>query len=815
MRLRLVSLSVSDCFYEARRSLASIRARRLLSCLRRAGGVFFLLCLVGFVVVGCKPSDADFEGESLSPYENGFGPRDTLFEPQPRREKPRAMALSLDKNRLFIALQGTVDAPGHAVLAVDLETRSVVKRYAVGPYPTGLALHPDGRLLVVTTPHANHLSVIDLKEHKVRRLEADYYTSMAAFSPDGRRLYLTNRWRDTLQAWDVRADGGSLDVRSRQLTPDIHGVPVGSNPQDLLVSDDGQRVFVASITGLTVSVIDTSSLRELDLDADPETTDAAAPAGITRLHVGAPSNGLTAVGGRLYIATLSASTHHPALEGPDTNGDGTPGDGTPNMGFQDLQNEIAVFDLQTLAPQVRYTSDTLCCFDYRDVSPDDPLLGALLPDPSLWIVGGALPERIGAYQVEGDAAKVVVVYSGSNEAQRFEVLTDGSLTPGPKVQTGFNPSGLVLNPERGEAYVSNRLGESITFIDLNGFTVSETVVVGDVEGGEFPATDAEIGEFFYFAGAAFSVDGDQTCNHCHRDRGNINKAFSMPLLADPRGSRMTPDSRFLFETRPWFLEGAMDENNFFPVINEFARRENFCCSDPEYSELTDCAITPPAACADRGWPRSAATRDQFFSEVSQQTLGRVRSVGAVIDTRLDYLGTTRLLGLFLLQNPAALPNPNSGETPDARRGRQIFNSPSTGCATCHPAPAFTTTFEPSALDIPLHFGPLISPNVDENGQNLDLAHEGFLQTFPLSRQGTDDIRLNPPSLVGLWDRAPSLLHDGRAHGLREALCTPGHPALLAGERGYNETGGIMDTHGATSHLTPGDVADLIAYLLTL
>ena len=40
----------------------------------------------------------------------------------------------------------------------------------------------------------------------------------------------------------------------------------------------------------------------------------------------------------------------------------------------------------------------------------------------------------------------------------------------------------------------------------------------------------------------------------------------------------------------------------------------------------------------------------------------------------------------------------------------------------------------------------------------------------------------------------------------------GGPARRAGERGYNETDGATDTHGATSHLSPAQIDDLVAFL---
>ena len=75
--------------------------------------------------------------------------------------------------------------------------------------------------------------------------------------------------------------------------------------------------------------------------------------------------------------------------------------------------------------------------------------------------------------------------------------------------------------------------------------------------------------------------------------------------------------------------------------------------------------------------------------------------------------------------------------------------------------------------------------------------------------------LQPPTLRGVWDRAPSFLHDGRARTLREALLPPNHPALQNGEHGFNERDGFPNTHGSTSQLTEAEVADLIAFLLSL
>lgn len=737
---------------------------------------------------------------------NPFTEADPRWSPQPRRARP--LEVVAREGVAWVSLQGSVDEPGREIARIDLESGRL-HRVRVGASPTGLALHPEEDTLVVTNRFANWLSVVE-GGRESRRLPVDFYAIDAAFVGD--TLWVTNRWRDevVVLGWP---GGEPLDR-----------LPTARNPGAIAVSEDGSRVAVASMTSLAVDVFE-----------------VAGRAGM-RLDLGAPANDVAFVGPWLVVATLSRSTHHPAHLGPDTDRDGRPGDGTPNTNFQDLQNELAVFDAVGVETW-RYTSDTLCCADWRDVHPEDLARGGdLLPPVDRWIVGGALPERL-----TWDGARLWVSYSGSNEVQPFAVdLATGALTPGPVwASGGHNPHGLARDGDR--LLVVHHLGDSLGALDVGSGALAALYPLGQRDDPPFPATDAEIGQLVNNVTAPFSVDGDQSCAHCHRERNNIDKAFSMPLTARfGEGLRMTMAYRGAADTRPWFAEAAMDENNFFPVINEFARVENFCCSDYTLfpsGAPADCEANPPPSCAlegpyspdgnraerrdTLGQPRAVGvpTRDAFYQEAAARLVGRTASFGdGLFDEDLftgdrqpiplDFMGITRSLGLFLLTEPALLPNPNPLDA-RARRGQALFESPLTGCSACHPAPTFTLSTDHNPAGLPLRFAPVVSPVRDESGENLDLLSEGFLSLFPMSEQEAGDLYLGVPSLRGLWDRAEGLFHHGRARGLREALATPGHPALRPGERGFNEVDGVPDTHGGTSHLTPDELDDLIAYLLTL
>ncbi len=795
--------------------------------------------LLLLLVVGCDgdPLPEQTAPRTLVAYPNPFAEGDPLWAPQPTRAKPQEVLAVGGK--VYVSLPGTPDEPGRHVAVVDADAQEVLARVEVGAGPVGLAHHPAGLVLVLNR-YSNFASVLDVAtDEVVQRPPLDFYAVEGAFTPDGRRLAVTNRSRDALLVYEVEARDGGLDLEGPR------EVPVGTNPRDLAVAPDGHHAAVAALTGLTVSVVDLAAARE-----------------VRRVEVGGPVNGLAFAAGFLVVATTSASTHHRPFAGPDTDGDGRPGDGTPNVNFQDLQNELAVYSVPGGELLHRYTSDSLCCRDFRDVDPRDAARhGDLLPPRDTWIVGGALPEQVAA---DGDS--VWVGYSGSNQVQGFTINREtGALTPGAVWPTsGHNPHGIAVVGD--QLAVAHRLGETVGFYDRDG-TPRGSVAVG--EGPPFPATDAEIGELFNFVTAPFTVDGDQTCAHCHREDGNIDKAFSMPLTRyGGVGSRMTMAYRGAADTRPWFFESAMDHSNFKPVMNEFARIENFCCTD--YTLFPrgapgGCASAPPAECSapnptsvdgfdaerlDSPYahprPTAAATRDAFFREAVLELTGRTESFGdglyfedPVTRERrplpLDFDAMTRALGLFLLSAPRLLPNPNPPDDAATRRGRALFESPQTGCAACHPAPTFALSTDVNPLGVPLRVGPVVTPTRDQEGRNVDLFAEGFIATFPQAEMDAceavcgeaacaadpavcDDarqVRFGVPSLRGLWDRAPSMLHDGRARGLREVLCTPGHPALRPGETGFNERDGMPDTHGGTSHLSADAIADLERYLLSL
>jgi len=122
-----------------------------------------------------------------------------------------------------------------------------------------------------------------------------------------------------------------------------------------------------------------------------------------------------------------------------------------------------------------------------------------------------------------------------------------------------------------------------------------------------------------------------------------------------------------------------------------------------------------------------------------------------------------------LKSLKPLPSPslvNGRLSASARRGQKLFKDRNVGCANCHPPGLFTDL------------------------KTYDVGTRGRFD------QPTD--RFDTPTLVEAWRTAP-YLHDGSAATIREVL-TAHNP---------------RDEHGKTSHLTPRQLDDLAAYVLSL
>ena len=125
------------------------------------------------------------------------------------------------------------------------DTLSLGKPWPVRISPAGLCTDDRRNLLYVVTKEDNSLYVIDTRTKVILHRQVmgnELYT--CALSPDRKRLYITHWGGNELIVWDT----DTREIKSR--------IPVGDNPNDLVVNKNGSLAYIACADDNSVSVVD-------------------------------------------------------------------------------------------------------------------------------------------------------------------------------------------------------------------------------------------------------------------------------------------------------------------------------------------------------------------------------------------------------------------------------------------------------------------------------------------------------------------------------------------------------------------------------
>lgn len=549
-------------------------------------------------------------------------------------------------------------------------------------------------------------------------------------------------------------------------------------------------------------------------------------------------------------------------------------DGTAAFKMADINNDLLAVDLSRLVippptPDgtlrhalranryeahdgwVRYTSDSAEILP-QDFSGDIP--------PELQRVVGAFPESI---DVVGDRAFVAM--AGSYELVEWRIDRHASeaselMAPVAVYPTGVMPwsvaAGRPGTEAQGLVFVADILGETVTVVDTAQGT-SEQYPVGDLS-RPFPDSNAERGEMFVTT-AVFSVDGDTSCTSCHIYGASDGRGWGAgQAIAQMRDGMLVgggmlgiPQLNNLFATQPFYFEGthtAYDAQ--FDDAREHVALQGFLGPLPA-GDYT--AIRHPLPEAARPFEHeeiqdkmSTASWGTAYFDLNERRDEHIRRLAMRhFGKAFAFRDFQRFIGDYQAAETRLVPNPFDQDNPSVQRGRLLFSDLGVGCVVCHKPPAFTDKGEAlynnqeRALPQLISFTPresaftLVGPHWMDtvNGYRRDLEYwergrvertQGMVTTFPLR---------------GLSSRPFALLHHGRALSVRESFAAPDHyslrrfryPVLSGGEvvrpsgreRGFNELSFLpertymMDTHGATSHLSARQVADLENFLLAI
>lgn len=160
----------------------------------------------------------------------------------PARSMPSHIAFSPDSTTVYVSLQGS-----DRLIAIQLATGKVLWNEPVGRQPAGVLMRKSGKILVAIMG-SDHVAEIDPADGKVlRRIKTGRGAHNFQVSPDGKKLYVTNRVAGTISV----LDNGTLAVTGTLQAP--------GGPDDMVLSPDGNELWVTGRWHEWVDVINTAS----------------------------------------------------------------------------------------------------------------------------------------------------------------------------------------------------------------------------------------------------------------------------------------------------------------------------------------------------------------------------------------------------------------------------------------------------------------------------------------------------------------------------------------------------------------------------
>lgn len=332
-----------------------------------------------------------------------------------------------------------------------------------------------------------------------------------------------------------------------------------------------------------------------------------------------------------------------------------------------------------------------------------------------------------------DGKKIFKIYAGTNDCNVSTVIDDDYREMDRinlPFRVGTNPRAVRVNPNNKEVYILNALDFTVGVYDVANVRLLSTIKCCDP-----PHTPEWVRGKVLFQSATLSGARWISCSSCHPDGLTDARTWH-----NGEGLRRTPPLLGLAHTHPLHWSADRDEVQDF----EYTIRSKLM--------------------GGRGLIIGKMQTKVGFNpvELEEKTSGRSKD--------LDALAIYTNAFKFRLSPHIPAPGNLSAE---AERGKSLFFSKETNCASCHSGPMFTD----SRLQKPF--------NVHDIGTGDD----------PREKMGP---KYDTPTLLGVY-RNTEYLHHGKAKSLMEVLTT------------FNP----KDQHGKTSQLSKEQREDLVAFLKSL
>ena len=320
----------------------------------------------------------------------------------------------------------------------------------------------------------------------------------------------------------------------------------------------------------------------------------------------------------------------------------------------------------------------------------------------------------------------VVVFGGTDDLFVCKVRDDNyrELSFVRHINVGHNPRAVTFSRDGHKFLIYNALD-----FELVAYDTESTEKIGSVKVTDNPLGDEILRgkQLFYSALMPMASRRWIACSSCHPDSDADGRTWQ-----NPEGLRNTPPLVGLAWTHPQHWSADRDETQDF-----------------------EHTIRGPLM-QGRGLINGSVA-----ASLEAPNKGRSRDLDA--------------LAAYTNSHTVPLsPHAKNGLTESAKRGREIFFSKETACATCHSGPFFSDS------------NPTTKPTLHDVGTG---------RTDPSEKM---PLKYDTPTLLGVYRSAP-YLHDGTAATLRDLLTT-------------SNVGG---KHSKTSQLNEQQVEDLVEFLKSL
>jgi YVTN family beta-propeller protein len=441
---------------------------------------------------------------------------------------PLEAKFSLDGTLLYVVCEDD-----DSLIAVNVKTQKVVSRVKVGHKPKDIAVSPDGKTLYVTNEWNDGVSEINASKFEVRRTLATGWGPIGVTTDrSGKILYVAN---------SISNDVSVIDLVSGA---EVKRLASWRSPHYLALSRDGRHVYVANILGRLgspnqppvseLTVIDTKTLKVSQRVPIP---------GVLELrHVAeAPA----AMGGYLLVPFMRPKNLNPLIQVSD--------------GWI-LTHGMAVVKPGPAGSEVAETKQVLT----DDIDAYYPGVNgvAFAPDGRHALVTSSEADVVSVM----DTSKLIRRVDAIPAEQLANRLDSARTFVDRRLETGANPTGVVIAPDGRLGYVVNRLGDSLTVIDISQGRVRGTIDLG----GPKENSQLRRGEQLFHS-ARFCFQGQFACITCHPDNHIDGVAWNLetPQLGRDRVANRT--LRGVAETAPykWNGHNADLETQCGPRIAKF------------------------------------------------------------------------------------------------------------------------------------------------------------------------------------------------------------------------------------------------------